>query len=88
MKLLKKITNGMLLVFIGLLHTYYSISNDAFATQFQRFSQTHYYKICRGVDELPSRTGFTDFESFSAFWFFYFGIFIIPLGLLLHSIEK
>jgi len=88
MKLLKKITNGMLLIFIGFLHTFFGISNDAFGVQFQRFSQTHFYKISCGLDELPAKVGITNFETFAAFWFFYFGILIIPLGLLVHSFEK
>ena len=37
---------------------------------------------------MPATIGNTNFESFAAFWFFYFGILLIPLGLLLHFVEK
>ena len=40
------------------------------------------------MNEFPATVGHTDFESFAALWFLLFGIFLIPLGLLVHSIEK
>jgi len=83
-----RITNGILLIIIGILHTQFALSSDAFGTQFAKFSHSHFYKISTGLDELPAKVGYTNFETFAAFWFFYFGIFIIPLGLLVHSIEK
>jgi len=86
MKIIKKITNGLILVIIGLLHTQYALSS--FGKQFLEFSKSYFYKISNGTDELPALVGKTNFETFAAFWFFYFGIFIIPLGLLVHSIEK
>jgi len=86
MEILKKITNGLILVIIGLLHTQYALSS--FGKQFLEFSKSYFFKISNGTDELPALAGKTNFETFAAFWFFYFGIFIIPLGLLVHSIEK
>jgi hypothetical protein len=88
MKFLKKITNGILLILIGLLHTYCAISSDGFGLQFREFSKTYFFKVSQGASELPALAGKTDFETFATFWFFYFGILIIPLGLLVHSIEK
>ena len=88
MKILKKITNGILLIVIGLLHTRLAISPDGFGKQLGNFSESFFFKISEGINELPAATGKTNFETFAAFWFFYFGIFIIPLGLLVHSIEK
>jgi len=88
MKILKKITNGILLIIIGLLHTKLVISDDGGGKQFRDFAKSNYYKICNGLDELPATVGKTNFEAFAIFWFFYFGIFLIPLGLLVHSIEK
>lgn len=88
MKLLKKITNGIILIFLGIMHTQLVISSDGCGKQFWNFSKTYFFKISPGMDELPAKTGITNFETLTVFWFFYFGIFIIPLGLLVHSIEK
>lgn len=88
MKQLKHITNGILLIVIGILHTQLVLSPDGCGKQFQNFAKSHFYKICGGLTELPVVAGKTDVETFAVFWFFYFGIFIIPLGLLVHSIEK
>ncbi len=88
MKLIKKLTNGILLIIIGLLHTQFVLSPDGCGSQFMNFSSTSFYKICGGLDELPMMAGKTNLEAFAAFWFFYFGIFLIPVGLLVHSIEK
>ena len=88
MKLVKQITNGVLLIVIGLLHTHCAISSGGFGRQFIGFSKSCFFKISTGFDELPAMAGKTNFETFAAFWFFYFGILMIPLGLLVHSIEK
>lgn len=88
MKRIKFLTNGTILVGIGLMHTYYGISSSGFGKQFLQFSKAGFYKISSGTDELPAAIGKTNFETFAAFWFFYFGILIIPLGLLAHSIER
>jgi len=88
MKIIKKITNGILLVIIGTLHTYYAVSSSGFGKQFLGFSKSYFFKISPGADEFPAVVGKTNFETLAAFWFFYFGILIIPLGLLVHSIEK
>jgi hypothetical protein len=88
MKILKKITNGILLIVIGILHTRLAVSQDGWGKQFWKFSESNFYRVSRGLDELPAIAGKTNFESFAVFWFFYFGLFLIPLGLLVHSIEK
>lgn len=88
MKILSKITNGILLMVIGVLHTQLAFSPDGFGNQILKFSNTYFYKICLGLDELPAAVGKTNFEAFAAFWFLYFGIMLFPLGLLVHSIEK
>jgi len=88
MRILKKITNGILLIIIGLLHTQLVVSPGGGQKQFRDFSKSYFYKISSGLDELPAQAGRTNFESFAIFWFFYFGIMIIPLGLLVHSIER
>jgi hypothetical protein len=88
MKLLKYITNGIALIFIGIMHTQLVISSSGFGNQFHHFYESHFFKISEGMAELPAASGVTDFEYFAAFWFFYFGIMIIPLGILVHSIER
>jgi hypothetical protein len=88
MKILKQITNGIALIAIGILHTKLVVSSDGCGRQFANFWNTFFFKISGGLNELPAVAGKTNFENFAAFWFFYFGILIIPLGLLVHSIEK
>lgn len=88
MKIVKKITNGILLIVIGIMHTRFALSAEAFGKQFHEFSKSDFFRICGGLDELPVVVGHTNIEAFAAFWFFYFGILIIPLGVLVHSIEK
>jgi len=88
MKFIKKITNGILLIIIGIVHTNCAITSVGFGRQFKEFSKSYFFKISSGADELPAIAGKTNFETHAAFWFFYFGILIIPLGLLVHSIEK
>jgi hypothetical protein len=85
---LNKITNGILLIIIGLLHTKLVVSADGCGAQFSNFAKTNFFRISGGLKELPAAAGKTNFEAFAAFWFFYFGILIIPLGLLVHSIER
>jgi hypothetical protein len=88
MKLRWKITNGMLLILIGLLHVQLALSPDGAGQQFQQMAETFFFKVSKGLDELPIVAGKTNSEIFAAFWFFYFGLLLIPLGLLVHSIEK
>jgi len=88
MKIINKITNGILLIVIGIMHSHLAFSPDGLGNQFLKFSNTYFFKISSGLDELPAEIGKTNFETFAVFWFFYFGILLIPLGLLVHSIEK
>jgi len=88
MKIFKHFTNGIMLIILSIMHTHLAFAPSGFGLQFQKFSKSYFFKISKGAEELPARVGFTDFESGTAFWFFYFGILIIPIGLLVHSIEK
>ena len=87
-KFFNKITNGILLIIIGLMHTQFVLSDDGCGNQFANFADYNFFRISGGLNELPASIGKTNFETFAAFWFFYFGILIFPLGLLVHSIEK
>jgi hypothetical protein len=82
-----KITNGIALMVIGAMHTHFALT-EAFGAQFRVFSESAFFKISKGLDELPIQPGISQTENFAAFWFFYFGLFLFPLGLLAHSIEK
>jgi hypothetical protein len=88
MKLAKKITNGMIIIFIGLLHTQCAVTSSGFGKQFLEFSKSYFFMISPGASEFPAEANKTDFETHAAFWFFYFGLLLIPLGILAHSIEK
>jgi hypothetical protein len=83
-------TNGVLIIIFGLLHTKLALSRDGFGPTFLRFSKANFYKIHPGLHELPFVPGMNleKLEAFSAFWFFYWGLLLIPLGLLIHSIER
>ena len=88
MKIIKKITNGIILIAIGLLHTQFALSSDGFGKQFMEFSKSKFFYLFKDIESNRLIDTKEFFESFSAFWFFYFGIIIISLGLLVHSIER
>ncbi len=88
MKILKKITNGILIVIIGMMHTQFALSAEGFGKQFGEFSRSNFFNLFHDVEKIRATAGRELFESFSAFWFFYFGILLIPLGLLILSVER
>lgn len=88
MRFLKKITNGIILILIGLMHTQFALSSDGFGKQFIEFSESKFFYLFHDLEVNRLIAGKELFESFAAFWFFYFGIMLIPFGLLLHSIER
>jgi len=88
MKILKKITNGVLLIIIGILHTKMAVSADGGGKQFLDAANSYFFQISGGMDELPIKPGQAGLEMLTFFWFFYFGLLLIPLGLLVHYIER
>jgi len=86
MKLRNLFTKGIFLILIGLLHTYYVISS--FLPKIKDLSHTWFFNISSGTEQLPAEVGKTDFETFAMFWFFYFGLLLIPIGILIHAIER
>lgn len=88
MKYLRKITNGVIIMIFGAMHTNFCLSPDFFGAQFREFSSTGFYDLFKGVEKVTRESRIINFEEFSAFWFFYWGIFLFPLGLLVHSIER
>ena len=85
---MKSITNGKILVFFGIIHPLLGISPFAFGEQFAGFAGQFFFKISEGLFEFPLLNGQMQYDNFAAFWFFYFGILLIPLGLLVHYVEK
>ncbi|WP_020528875.1 DUF6463 family protein [Flexithrix dorotheae] len=85
---MKKITNGNILIFLGIIHPLLGISPFAFGKQFAGFADKFFFKISEGLSEFPILNGQMNYENFAAFWFFYFGILLIPLGVLINYVEK
>lgn len=83
-----KIGQGKILVFFGIIHSLLGISPFAFGKQFASFADSFFFKISEGLLEFPLLKGVMNHENFAAFWFFYFGLLLIPLGLLVNHIEK
>lgn len=83
-----KIKNGKILIFFGIIHPLLAISPFAFGEQFSGFADTYFFKISEGLVEFPLLNGQMNHANFAAFWFFYFGVLLIPLGILLNEIEK
>lgn len=83
-----RISNGKIIILTGILHTVFGISPIAFGKQFYGFAQQYFFKISDGFFELPIFNRLPNYENGTAFWFFYFGLLLIPLGLLLDSLEK
>jgi len=85
---MKPITNGKILVLFGIIHPLLGVSPFAFGEQFAGFAGQFFFKISEGLFEFPLLNGQMQYDNFAAFWFFYFGILLIPLGLLVHYVEK
>jgi hypothetical protein len=83
-----KITNGKILILFGIIHPLLGISPFAFGKQFYDFATKFFFKISDGLLEFPLLNGQMNYANFAAFWFFYFGLLLIPLGILLNYLEK
>jgi len=83
-----KITQGNSMILLGIMHTLLGISPFAFGKQFLGFSNQFFFQISTGLSEFPLLNGRMNYENFAAFWFFYFGLLLIPFGMLISHIEK
>jgi len=83
-----KITNGKIIVFTGIMHVLFAVLPIAFGKQFAQFAHSFFYKISDGLSEFPLLNGEMNYENFAAFWFFYFGLALIPIGMLVRYLEK
>ncbi len=79
-----KITNGRIIMSIGIIHTLLTVVPFAYGKQFMNFAHQYFFKINDGFLE----NGPMNYETFAAFWCFCFGIFLFPLGILLEYVEK
>ncbi len=83
-----KLINGKILIYTGIAHFLLGVSPFAFGKQFLAFSKTLFFKISEGLFEFPLLNGVMNYETFASFWFVYFGLLIIPIGILVDYIEK
>ena len=83
-----RFSNGRVLIFLGIIHALMAVSPLAFGKQFMGFSRNLMFKISDGLSEFPILSGQMNYENFAAFWFFYFGLLLIPLGFLVLNFEK
>lgn len=83
-----KITSGNIFIFFGIIHPLLGISPFAFGKQFAGFANQFFFKISEGLFEFPLLNGQMNYENFAAFWFFYFGLLLIPIGILVNYVEK
>jgi len=83
-----KLINGKVLIYTGIAHFLFGVSPFAFGKQFLTFYERYFFKISEGLIEFPLLNGVMNYENFAAFWFVYFGILILPIGILVNHIEK
>lgn len=88
MKIKSYLTNGLALILIGILHIKLAVSTDAFGLKFREFASSGFFRISEGLNELPYVPGKSNTDTFAAFWFFYFGILLLVLGVFVHQIER
>lgn len=75
-------------IFFGIIHPLLGISPFALGKQFAGFANKFFFEISEGLFEFPILNGQMNYENFAAFWFFYYGLLLIPLGILIKFVEK
>lgn len=83
-----KLRHSTLFIIIGSMHSLLAVLPIAFGKQFNEFAQSAFFKVSDGLSEFPLLNGQMNYENFAAFWFFYYGLLLIPLGLLVRSLER
>ncbi len=83
-----KLKNSTLFIITGLMHSSLALLPIAFGKQFNAFAQSAFFKVSDGLSEFPLLNGHMNYENFAAFWFFYYGLLLIPLGLLVRLLEQ
>ncbi|NJC25627.1 DUF6463 family protein [Neolewinella antarctica] len=82
-----RLTNGKILAIVGVMHSLFGLTPFAFGKQFHGFSSRYFFMISDGLVEFPLLNGQMNYENFAGFWFVYFGLLLVPLGVLLNHIE-
>lgn len=80
--------NGNILIITGIMHFLFGVSPLAFGKQFANFADKFFINISGGIFEFPLFNGNMNYETMTAFWFVYFGLLLIPIGILVNYIEK
>lgn len=83
-----KITNGKIITGIGILHSVLTVVLPVYAKPFGAFAGKLFFSISGGPMDSPETMGGVYYENFAAFWCFYFGLFVVLLGVLLDAIER
>ena len=83
-----KFSNGRVLIFLGGMHALFAVGPAAFGEQFAGVAGRFFFQVSEGLLEFPLVGGRMEYANFAAFWFFYFGLLLIPAGLLLDAFER
>lgn len=82
-----KITNGKIIIGIAAIHTAITISPFAYQKQFENFAGSYFFNLKMWNPGFSFLNGQLNYENFAAFWCFYFGLLMFPLGILVEYIE-
>lgn len=75
-------------MFLGLSHALLGGSPWAFGEQFSGFIDEWFFAISDGLFEFPLLGGQMHYPNFAAFWFVYFGLLLIVLGVSVDALEE
>ncbi|MDX2471420.1 MAG: DUF6463 family protein [SAR324 cluster bacterium] len=75
------------MIILGVSHVLLGVTPFAFGKQMALFAEVYFFQISQGLGEFPLLNGVMNYENFAAFWFVYFGMLMVPLGLLLDYLE-
>lgn len=77
--------HGNILIFIGVMHSLFGLTPWAFGSSISKFANSFFFNINSGLSDFPLLGGEIQSADFAAFWFLYFGLLLIPLGILLQQ---
>jgi hypothetical protein len=70
------------------MHSLFGITPWVFGQTLFEFRNSFFFNINKGLTDFPLFGGTIQSKEFAAFWFVYFGLALIPLGLLLKHFTK
>lgn len=80
--------HGKLLIITGVLHLLVTLLPGVFGKQIMNFASQGFFNINKGLLGFPLLGGIINYESFSAFWFFYMAPILFIVGHLIDNIER